>query len=91
MNETKMQWEPTSLERFSHLEDKLFRMIEEFKITRKEKETLLAENAQLKSQITELRDHESAVQNELAQFQKEREALRERVEKALSLIATMEA
>ena len=91
MSEIKPQFEPTSLERFGHLEDKIFRMVEEYKLVRKEKETLQVENAQLKAQIAELRDRDTAVQNDLTQFQKEREQLRERVEKALGLLATMEA
>ncbi len=91
MNETKPQWEPTGLERFGHLEDKLFRMVEEFKTVRKDNETLRTENAQLKEQIGALREHESAARDDLAHFQKEREELRERVEKALSLLATLEA
>jgi chromosome segregation ATPase len=91
MNETKPQWEPTGLERFGHLEDKIFRLVEAFKSMRKENETLQAENTELKSQIEDLRGNESAVQNDLAQFHKEREELRERVEKALSLLATMDA
>jgi peptidoglycan hydrolase CwlO-like protein len=91
MNETKPQHEPTGLERFSHLEDKIFRMVEEFKAIRKENETLQSENAQLKAQIGALRDHESTAQDDLAQLQKEREELRQRVENALSLLATLEA
>jgi septation ring formation regulator EzrA len=91
MNETKSQWESTGLDRFGHLEDKIFRMVEEFKAIRKDNETLQAENARLKEQIGALRDHESAAQDNLVQFQKEREELRERVEKALSLLATLEA
>jgi FtsZ-binding cell division protein ZapB len=91
MNETKPQWEPSGLERFGQLEDKIFRMVEEFKAVRKEIETLRAENEQLKEQIGSLRNNESSVQDNLAQFQKEREELRERVEKALALLATLEA
>jgi FtsZ-binding cell division protein ZapB len=90
MNETKPQLELTGLERFGHLEDKIFRMVEEFKAIRKENETLRMENAQLKQQIGALHDHESAARDNLAQLQKEREELRERVEKALSLLATLE-
>jgi chromosome segregation ATPase len=90
MNETKLQYEPTGLERFGHLEDKIFRMVEEFKAIRKESESLQAENAQLKMQIQALRDHESSSRDDLVQFQKEREELRQRVEKALSLLATLE-
>jgi chromosome segregation ATPase len=90
MNETKPQWEPTGLERFGHLEDKIFRMVEEFKTIRKDNETLRAENTQLKEEIGALHDHKSTALDDLAQFQKEREELRERVEKALSLLATLE-
>ncbi len=91
MNETKTQQEASGLERFSHLEDKIFRIVEEFKAVRKDNEVLKAENAKLKEQIGALHDNESSARNNLAQFQKEREELRERVEKALSLLATLEA
>ncbi len=91
MNETKLQWESTGLERFGHLEDKIFRMVEEFKAIRKDNETLRSENAQLKEQIGALQEHHSVARNDLGQFQKEREELRERVEKALSLLASLEA
>jgi septation ring formation regulator EzrA len=90
MNETKPQWEPSGLERFGHLEDKIFRMVEEFKAVRKENEILRAENLQLKEHIGDLNKNESAARDNLAQFQKEREELRERVEKALTLIASLE-
>jgi uncharacterized coiled-coil DUF342 family protein len=90
MNETKPQWEAMGLERFGHLEDKIFRMVEEFKVVRKENETLRAENTQLKEQVKALHDHESAARNGLTQYHQEREELRERVEKALSLLATLE-
>jgi FtsZ-binding cell division protein ZapB len=91
MNETKPQWEPTGMERFGQLEDKIFRMVEEFKAIRKDNETLRAENVKLKEEVGVLRENESAVRENLAQFQKEREELRERVEKALGLLAALEA
>jgi cell division septum initiation protein DivIVA len=90
MNDTKSQHEPTGLERFGHLEDKIFRMVEEFKAIRKENETFQTENAQLKAQIGALRDHESSAREAVEQLQKEREELRQRVEKALTLLATLE-
>jgi cell division septum initiation protein DivIVA len=90
MNEIKTQGETKGLERFGHLEDKIFRMVEEYKAIRKDNETLRAENSQLKEQIVELRDRESAARDNLVQFEKEREELRARVEKALSLLATLE-
>jgi FtsZ-binding cell division protein ZapB len=90
MTENKTQLEPTGLERFSHLEDKIFRVVEAFKAIRKENETLQAENMKIKAEIEALRRNEAGVNQNLVQLQKEREALRERVEKALSLLATLE-
>ena len=90
MSETKPQLELTGLERFGHLEDKIFRLVEEFKAVRRDNELLRTENEQLKEQIGALQQNGSAVRDSLAQFQKEREELRERVEKALNLLASLE-
>jgi len=88
MTETKTRWEPTGLERFAHLEDKIYRVVESFKAIRKENETLREENRQLKAELEALRESKF---ESLAHLQKQREELRERVEKALSLLATLEA
>lgn len=90
MTQNITQLELTGLERFSHLEDKIYRVVEAFKAIRKENETLQAENQKLKIEIEGLRENEAGFQQNLVQLQKEREALRERVEKALSLLATLE-
>jgi FtsZ-binding cell division protein ZapB len=90
MSETSTTMELTGLERFSHLEDKIFRVVDAFKAIRKENETLQTENQKLKTENEALRARESGYDQNLAQLQKEREALRERVEKALSLLATLE-
>ncbi len=90
MTETKSQWEPTGLERFGHLEDKLYRVVEAFKTIRKENETLKAENQKLAADLRTLQERESAFNDNLVHLQKEREELRERVEKALNLLATLE-
>jgi FtsZ-binding cell division protein ZapB len=90
MTEEKTQLELTGLERFSHLEDKIYRVVEAFKAVRKENETLQAENQKIKAEIESLHRNEASVNQSLAQLQKEREALRERVEKALSLLGTLE-
>jgi FtsZ-binding cell division protein ZapB len=91
MNETTLQSEPSGLERFSHLEDKIFRLVEEFKAVRRENETLRAENQKLRDEIGALQGNEGKVQEDLVQLQKERAELKERVEKALTLIASLEA
>ena len=90
MTETKTQWEPTGLERFGHLEDKLYRVVEAFKAVRKENESLRAENQKLKSDLDNQREKESAFHENMSHLQEEREDLRERVEKALSLLASLE-
>jgi len=90
MTEKKSQWEPMGLERFSHLEDKIHRVVEGFKAMRKENESLREENQSLHAQHESYRKSETDYGNNLVQLQKEREELRERVEKALSLLATLE-
>ncbi len=90
MTENKLQWEPTGLERFSHLEDKLLRVVEGFKAVRKENDTLRAENERLRIEMDAMRQNEAAHNKDLGHLQKEREELRERVEKALNLLATLE-
>jgi uncharacterized coiled-coil DUF342 family protein len=90
MSENKLQWEPSGLERFGHLEDKIFRIVEEFKAVRKDNDNLKAENAKLREQINAMNENESSAQDNLVQFQKERDELRDRVEKALTLLATLE-
>ncbi len=91
MTETKTQREPTGLERFGHLEDKLYRVVESFKAIRKENDTLKAENQNLRGEVQALQEKENSFNESLAHLQKEREELRERVEKALDLLATLEA
>jgi len=90
MTETKTQFEPTGLERFGHLEDKLYRVVEAFKTIRKENESLRAENQQLRHDLEILREKESSFNDSLTGLQKEREDLKDRVEKALGLLATLE-
>jgi uncharacterized coiled-coil DUF342 family protein len=90
MTEIRPDWEPTGLERFGHLEDKIFRVAEAFKAIRKENDTLRTENNELRSELESLRNNRESADKSLTQLQREREELRERVEKALSLLATLE-
>jgi uncharacterized coiled-coil DUF342 family protein len=90
MTEIKEQVEPTGLERFGHLEDKIYRVVEAFKTIRKENDSLRTENLRLRDEIEQLREKESRYDDNLGHLQKEREELRERVEKALNLLATLE-
>lgn len=90
MGESKTQREPSGIERFSHLEDKIYRVVEAFKTIKKENETLRAENTRLKADLERLQTQENSFNENVVALQKEREELRERVEKALSLLATLE-
>jgi FtsZ-binding cell division protein ZapB len=90
MSDTKIQLELTGLERFNHLEDKIFRVVEAFKAIRRENESLRAEGQALKTEIESLRQAQAESAENVAQLQQEREHLRERVEKALGLLASLE-
>jgi len=81
----------TGLERFSHLEDKIFRTVEEIRAVRKDNETLRNENSKLKEQIEVMSKSETETLEMLAQFEKEREELKNRVEKTLELLASLES
>ena len=125
MDDNKVQWTPAGLERFSHLENKIFQTVEEIKSIRNETEALRGENSGLNEQLNErIRENED-LRNEigrltqeceklngengglqqqletmrqteietldiLAQFEKEREELRIRVEKTLSLLTSLD-
>ena len=90
MSEKKTEWEPSGLERFGHLEDRLYRVVEAFKATRKENESLRVENQRMRVELEAFREKESTYNENVTQLQKEREDLRERVEKALGLLASLE-
>jgi len=128
MNDTKMQWSPVGLERFSHLEDKILQTVEQIKSIRGETdalrgdnsrlneklneytrendylrgeigrltqssgefEKLRGENDSLRQQVETMRQTETETLDLLAQFEKEREELRDRVEKTLTLLASLD-
>jgi FtsZ-binding cell division protein ZapB len=90
MTEKKPQWEPMGLERFSHLEDKIHRFVEGFKSMQLENASLREENKALREELDSYQKNESDFNANITLLQKEREELRERVEKALSLLATLE-
>jgi len=129
MTDTKLQWSPTGLERFSHLENRILHAVEEIRAIRRETEALRGENGRLNEQVNEkiretealrgeigrltqsageyeklrgendglrqqvetMRQTETETLDLLAQFEKEREELRDRVEKTLTLLASLDA
>ncbi len=90
MAENKLDLELTGLERFSHLEDKIFRVVEAFKAIRKENDTLKSENQKLKGEVEQLQARWAEVGMNVANLEQERAELRERVERVLTLLASLE-
>lgn len=90
MTEFKTELELTGLERFSHLEDKIFRVVEAMKALRKENEGLRSENQKLRSEVERFRRDYEVHETSMVHLQKEREQLRERVERALNLLSTLD-
>jgi FtsZ-binding cell division protein ZapB len=90
MAEIKTELELTGLEHFLQLEDKIIRIVEAMKSLRKENETLRSENQKLRSEAETLRRYRENYEESLSTLQKEREQLRDRVERALALLANLE-
>lgn len=80
----------TGMEKFSHLEDKIYLTIEYAKRLRDEKERLEREAADLRREATLALTQKQAAEERLAEFVKEREAIQNRIEKMLVAIAEMD-
>jgi len=65
MDDNKLQWSPVGLERFSHLEDKIFQAVEEIKTIRKEIQDLRAENSRLNEHSNEQTRENEALRGEI--------------------------
>ena len=77
---------PDSNDRFAKLEEKLFKAIEVFKRTRKEKEALEAGIEKLRKDSKDHTKRVDSLERELVTLRREREEVRERIEKLLSRI-----
>ena len=74
-NDTKQQQASTGLERFSHLENRIFQAVEEIKAIRKENEALRGENSRLNERIRENEALREEIGRLTAQAAEEREKL----------------
>ena len=80
MNDTRTQWSPVGLERFTHLEDKILHTVEQVKSIRGATEALRGENSRLNERINEhIRENEylRGELDRLTQFAGEHEKLRD--------------
>ncbi len=78
------------MEKFNHLEDKLYRIVEYTKLLRQEKESLEREVAALKREAASRAEENERLNQRLHQMLNERDAIKTKVEAMLDAIALVE-
>ena len=78
------------LEKFSHLEDKIYRTVELCKTLRQEKEGLERESAAMKRELNSLQVEKERLETQLERLLADRDAMRLKVEAMLDAIAVLE-
>ena len=79
------------LEKLTHLEDKIYRTVEQFKRERNERETLEREMAGLRRELVETRDEKIRLEAQTERLISERETIKHKVEAMLDAIAMLES
>ena len=80
----------TGMEKFSHLEDKIYLTIEFVKKLKDEKEKLERETTALKKEVAQAAADREAVETRLAELMSERETIQEKVEAMLDAITALD-
>ncbi len=80
----------TGLEKFSHLEDKIYRTIELTKTLRQEKESLERDVAAARRELSSLHDEKERLETQVERLLSERDTIRMKVEAMLDAIAVLE-
>ena len=80
----------TGLEKFSHLEDKIYRTIELTKTLRQEKEALEREMAAVRRELGSLLDEKDRLETQVERLLSERDTIRMKVEAMLDAIAVLD-
>jgi cell division protein FtsB len=80
----------TGLEKFSHLEDKIYRTIELTKTLRQEKEVLERDVAGTRRELNSLLDEKERLEKQVERLLSERDMVRMKVEAMLDAIAVLE-
>lgn len=78
------------LEKFSHLEDKIYRTIEQFRRERQEREVLEREVTSLRREVGQLSGEKDRLEGQVERLLNERDAIRLKVEAMLEAIAVLE-
>ncbi len=80
----------TGLEKFSHLEDKIYRTIELTKTLRQDKEALEREVATVRRELGTLLDEKDRLETQVERLLSERDTIRMKVEAMLDAIAVLD-
>jgi predicted nuclease with TOPRIM domain len=80
----------TGLEKFSHLEDKIYRTIELTKTLRQERDALETELAATRREMNHLRDENERLESQVERLLAERDTIRMKVEAMLDAIAVLD-
>lgn len=80
----------TGLEKFSHLEDKIYRTIELTKTLRQEKEVLEREVVNVRRELGGLHDEKERLESQVERLLSERDTIRTKVEAMLDAIAVLD-
>jgi cell division protein FtsB len=80
----------TGLEKFSHLEDKIYRTIELTKTLRQEKEALERDVAATRRELGNLLDEKDRLETQVERLLSERDMIRMKVEAMLDAIAVLD-
>jgi chromosome segregation ATPase len=80
----------SGLEKFSHLEDKIYRTIELTKTLRQEKEALERETAAIRRELGDLLDEKERLETQVERLLAERDTIRAKVEAMLDAIAVLD-
>ena len=80
----------TGLEKFSHLEDKIYRTIELMKTLRQEKDALEREMSATRREVGGLLEEKGRLESQVERLLAERDMIRMKVEAMLDAIAVLE-
>jgi chromosome segregation ATPase len=78
------------LEKFSHLEDKIYRTIEQFKRERQERESLEREVLSLRRELSQVSDEKERLEIQIERLLAERDTIKLKVEAMLDAIAVLD-
>ncbi len=80
----------SGLEKFSHLEDKIYRTIEQCKTLKSDKERLEAEVSQMRRDLISIGEEKERLEAQLERLYSERDTVKLKVEAMLDAIAVLE-